>query len=90
MTDNNRLMENKLVNFKYFRWLVQVRQQLASLNYLAHKDKKPYRAFPFNSRVKLCPKSWFHFYESGYTPREAVGEDLELPWIEYKKHTICY
>jgi hypothetical protein len=80
----------KTMNFNYFRWLVLVRQNLAALNYLAYKDKKAYRARPFNQRIKLCPKSWFHFYESGYTPRQAVSDDLELPWIEYKKHIICY
>lgn len=39
---------------------------------------------------RLCEKSWFHFYENGYTPIRAVKEDMieggiKLPFINWRE-----
>lgn len=73
---------------KYDKWLNEVKTILLSLNIRAFKDKRPYRQFLFKVPLVLDEKSWYSYFEDGFTPRKAVNEDLELPWIEYQKHTI--
>lgn len=73
---------------KELRWLVQVRQHLLSLNYLAYKDRKPYRQYLFKKPLKLDHKAWLTYYHDKYTAIAAVREDLELPIIEQQKPKI--
>ena len=77
-----------ITNDKYKNWLNEVRLQLLSLNVLGYKNGRACRTFLFKQDLILDEKSWFDYFESGYTPRKAINEDLELPWIEYKPHTI--
>lgn len=72
------------------RWLVKVRQKLLNINYLAHKNGRPYRKFLFKKPLKLDYNAWMAYHDEGYTPLRAVREDLGLPIIEFKKHTIIF
>lgn len=75
--------------FRYYRWLVGVRQELYSLTYRAiDKNGNPYRAHLFGKRTKLCPHAWYRYYEAKIIPFKAVREDLELPWYETKQVRI--
>lgn len=70
------------------KWLNDVRQILLSLN-IKHPTKSD-RLFLFKDTLILDKKSWLTYFNDGYTPRKAVNEDLELPWVEYKKHIILF
>jgi len=75
---------------KKLRWLVRVRQELLNINFKGYKDGTPCRKRLFNAGLKLDHKAWLTYYEDGYTPLQAVREDLGLPIIEYKKHTLIF
>jgi hypothetical protein len=75
---------------QYKNWLSEVKSVLLSLNILAYKDNKPYRASLFKKDLILDENSWYGYFEAKMTPRQAVKEDLELPWVEYKKRNILF
>lgn len=81
-------METAANKDRFYIWLNEVRLILISLTILAYKDRKPYRQTLFNDNLVLDEKSWRSYFDERYTPRKAVKEDLELPWIVFTPHTI--
>lgn len=81
-------MTNSIDSAQYKTWLESVRKILIELNVLTRKSGKPYRQMLFKNDLVLDEKSWYSYFESKLMPFQAVKEDLELPFIEYKPHRI--
>lgn len=63
-------MNAKIKNISHYEWMLRLRYALVAAGVVKHSNYVVLQ-------MKIDEKSWEHFWEEGYTPVEAVLEDLK-------------